>query len=273
MDILLHFFKLFLLAFIIFYFIIFFLVKYYQDRLIFFPSKNIEHTPLDFNLEYWNIDIKTKDGNKLCGWFIPERESRKVIIFCHGNAGNISHYIEKAVFFKSMGYSALLYDYRGYGESTGKSDNINICTDIDYIIEHVTQILNIKKENIIVWGWSLGGVPAAYAGSAYRLKGIVLESTFTSIKDTASRLYPALFFLTKRIIRDYNNIFHAQNQKTPVLSIHSPEDEIIPFELGKKLFEKISSEKTFLAISGSHNEGFYVSKDKIKAKFISFFEK
>jgi len=223
-------------------------------------------------LEYWNVDLNTNDGNKLSGWFIPERDSSKVIIFCHGNAGNISHYIEKAVFFKSMGYSTLLYDYRGYGNSTGKSDNKNIYTDFDIIMEYVTKNLNIKPQNIVVWGWSLGGIPAIYAGSAYNLKGIVLESTFTSIKDTASKLYPTLYFISSWIIKDYNNIYYAQNLKSPVLSIHSPDDDIIPFELGRKLFEKIKTKKSFLTISGSHNEGFYISKNIIKDKFKIFFE-
>jgi fermentation-respiration switch protein FrsA (DUF1100 family) len=181
-----------------------------------------------------------------------------VILFCHGNAGNISHRLESIEMFNRLRLSTFIFDYRGYGKSNGtpseKGSYLDAMGAWNYLIEHE----GLAPSDIILFGRSLGGAIACWLAGQNRPKALIIESTFTSVPDLAEELY---FYLPVRWLcrYRYNTLSFVQKIRCPVLVIHSEEDEIVSFSHGRKLFNAAKEPKFFLKISGSHNEGFVIS--------------
>ncbi|MFC2061017.1 alpha/beta hydrolase [Elusimicrobiota bacterium] len=229
-----------------------------QARFIYFPYSIIEATPADIGLYYEDIAFKTEDNIELNGWFVPAEKAKAVLLFCHGNAGNISHRLESIKIFNEIGLSVFIFDYRGYGKSEGKPAEAGTYIDAEAAWRYLKEVKGVKQENIIIFGRSLGGAIGAYLAKEHKPKALVVESSYTSINDIASDLYP---LIPMNIISrfGYNTSEYIGEVKCPVLVVHSSDDEIIPFRHGRQLFEDAEEPKRFLEISGSHNEGFIMS--------------
>ena len=241
----------------------------FQSRLIFFPRKEITITPEIAGLAYEDIFFSTKDGIELHGWFIPADSSRGVILFCHGNAGNISHRMETIRIFKDLDLSVFIFDYRGYGSSHGRPSEIGTYMDADAAWIYLTESRNVDPRNIVVFGRSLGGAVAANLASERSVGGIIVESSFTSINDLGSEIYP---FLPVRLLSrfKYNTLEKIKKVKCPKLLVHSRDDEMISFKHGQRLFEAAEEPKEMLEISGTHNEGFLINSEIYIYKIDSF---
>jgi fermentation-respiration switch protein FrsA (DUF1100 family) len=235
-----------------------------QDRLIFYPdmpSRMLTAEPTDIGLEYESVSITTSDHVTLHGWFVPGLEEKGVLLFFHGNAGNISHRLDSLKIFHGLGLSTLIIDYRGYGQSGGKISEQGTYQDAEAAWRYLTETREISPGNIVIFGRSLGAAVAAYIGALNNPGGLILESAFTSVPDMAAKLYP--IFPVRLLSRyDYNTEEFLGSVKCPVLIIHSPTDEIIPYKNGRKLYGAASQPKSFLEIYGSHNEGFLMSGEK-----------
>ena len=232
-----------------------------QTRAIFFPDlpgRQLEATPKDINLQYEDVTTKTSDGESIHGWFVPNEDAKLTLLLCHGNAGNISHRLESIALFNSLGLNVLIFDYRGYGRSTGKISEPGFYQDVDAMWQVLTKTKGIAAENIIVFGRSLGAAIASHLSTKVRPGGVILESAFTSVPDMGAKLYP---FLPVRLLVRYqlNNVAHVQSIHSPLLVIHSRDDEVIPFTQGEQVFAAAHEPKTFLAIRGDHNGGFLYS--------------
>jgi fermentation-respiration switch protein FrsA (DUF1100 family) len=229
-----------------------------QSRLIYFPTSEIVATPDQIGLSYKSVSFKAPDGVKLSGWFIPADSPRGVVIFCHGNAGNISHRLESIEIFHRLRLSTFIFDYRGYGTSEGTPSEEGSYLDVkgawNYLIEHE----GLGPSDIILFGRSLGGAVAAWLAGKHLPKALIVESTFTSAPDLAEELY---FYLPAKLLcrYKYNALAAIREVQCPVLIVHSQEDEIVPFRHGRKLFDAANDPRVFLEISGSHNEGFITS--------------
>jgi fermentation-respiration switch protein FrsA (DUF1100 family) len=229
-----------------------------QSRLIYFPTSEIVATPDQIGLSYKSVSFKAPDGVKLSGWFIPADSPRGAVIFCHGNAGNISHRLESIEIFHGLRLSTFIFDYRGYGASEGIPSEEGSYLDAkgawNYLIEHE----GLGPSDIILFGRSLGGAVAAWLARQYLPKALIIESTFTSAPDLAGELY---FYLPTKFLckYKYNALDAIRKVQCPVLIVHSQEDRIVPFRHGRKLFDAANDPKVFLEISGSHNEGFIAS--------------
>jgi fermentation-respiration switch protein FrsA (DUF1100 family) len=229
-----------------------------QSRLIYFPTSEIVATPDQIGLSYKSVSFKAPDGVKLSGWFIPADSPRGVVMFCHGNAGNISHRLESIEIFHGLRLSTFIFDYRGYGASEGIPSEEGSYLDAkgawNYLIEHE----GLGPSDIILFGRSLGGAVAAWLARQYLPKALIIESTFTSAPDLAGELY---FYLPTKFLckYKYNALDAIRKVQCPVLIVHSQEDRIVPFRHGRKLFDAANDPKVFLEISGSHNEGFITS--------------
>jgi len=173
-------------VFILLYFSVF------QSRLVFFPSREVITTPGAAGLEYEDVYFKSTDGQELHGWFIPADNPRGVLLFCHGNAGNISGRIESVSLFHNLGLSVFIFDYRGYGHSRGKPSEKGTYLDAEAAWDYLTALKKIDPEKIIIFGRSLGGAVAAWLANERTPGGAIIESTFTSIKDAGSEMYPYL---------------------------------------------------------------------------------
>lgn len=234
------------------------LLYIYQPKFIYYPYANIEATPQTIGLEYENVTLTTSDDLKINGWWIPHEHARATLLFLHGNAGNISHRLESIKIFHKLGLSVFIIDYRGYGKSEGKPTEKGTYIDAETAWDYLITEKNIKRDNIIIFGRSLGGAVANWLAYKHLPAAVIFESTFTSIADMGKHYYPYLptSFLTRI---KYPSINRIAAIKSPKLIIHSKNDDIVPYKYGKQLFKAANKPKIFLDIHGGHNEGYLIS--------------
>lgn len=231
------------------------LVFVFQANFVYYPHKNLDLTPAIVGLEYEDVYITTRDGTRLHGWFLPRSNARGTLLFLHGNAGNISHRTESLRLFHDLGLAVFIIDYRGYGRSEGKPGENGTYLDAEAAWKYLTGEKSVPAGKIIVFGRSLGGAVAAWLSTQYTPAALILESTFSSSVDMGKHIYP--FLPMKFITRiKYPTINRMQDIHCPVLVIHSSEDDIVPYEQGRKIFMAANEPREFLAIHGDHNQGF-----------------
>ncbi|MBL7131383.1 MAG: alpha/beta hydrolase [Candidatus Omnitrophica bacterium] len=245
--------------------------RYFEWRSIFFPAKDLSYTPDTFDLEYEDIFLTTKDGLKIYAWFISANSNmRYTLLFSHGNGGNISHRISKIVMLNKLGLNIFIYDYRGYGKSEGRPSEAGIYLDAQAAYNYLTKEKGISPDNIIAYGESLGSTVSIDLASKVKLKALILEGAFSRGKDMAGEIYPFLpscFIHTK-----FDSLSKIKNMTIPKLFIHSSNDEIVPIQLSRKLFDAAPDPKTFTTLGGGHNTSFIDSQNKYIEGISSFID-
>ena len=237
-----------------------------QDRMVFLPhmpGRELDMTPAAAGLEYEDAWIDTEDGERLHGWFIPALDARGTLLFFHGNAGNISHRLDSVRIFERLGMNVLLVDYRGYGQSSGTPGEQGTYHDAEAAWNYLVKERGVPPEQIVVFGRSLGGAVGAWLASQEGVKpaGVVIESCFSSGLDMGRRLYPMLpVRLITRI--NYPVTDYVTRIRSPLLVVHSRDDEIIPFDMGQTIFAAANEPKTFFEMGGDHNAGFWISRER-----------
>ena len=231
---------------------------FFQSQMIYYPDRKINMTPANIGLEFDEVFFVSRDGVRLCGWFIPAGQSKNMVLFCHGNAGNISDRLDTISIFNQLGLSIFIFDYRGYGKSEGKPDEKGTYADAEAAMKWIVENKNILHGDIIIFGRSLGGAIAAWLAKKCTPRALILESAFTSIPDMGSKLYP---WLPVRLMSrfSYSTIDYIRDVNSPVLIIHSPDDDLVPFSQGKRLLEAAHEPREFMEIAGDHNNGFLLS--------------
>lgn len=235
------------------------LIYAFQSHLVYFPSTNMNISPKTVGLEYESIIFESNDKTKLHAWYIPKKDVKTTLFFLHGNAGNISHRLDSIKLFNSLGMNVFIFDYRGYGKSEGSANEQNTYDDARSAWDYLLKNKNVKAEDIIIFGRSLGGAIAANLGSTLKPKGIILESTFTTAKEFTSDVYP--FVPEFSIHFKYETTKYLKDINYPILVVHGEDDNIIPFKHGQAVFKNANEPKTFIKIRGDHNYGFLQSKD------------
>ncbi|MFH2050592.1 MAG: alpha/beta hydrolase [bacterium] len=231
-----------------------------QAKMIYLPSPDINLTPTNIGLAFDDITFYAEDNTGLNGWFIPAENSIGTILFCHGNGGNISGRLETIRLFNEMGLSIFIFDYRGYGRSDGEPSEKGTYKDARAAWNYLVAEKGIVGSKIIIIGRSLGGAIAAHLAREVSPAGLIIESAFKSVKSLGGELYP--FFPIKLISRfNYNTASYIRKVKCPILVVHSPEDDIIPFHHGREIYQSAPEPKQFLEITGNHNDGFLLSGD------------
>ncbi len=237
------------------------MVYYSQASLIYypdFPSRSIVATPADRGLAFDEVNFSTADEIELHGWFVPANGAVGTLLFFHGNAGNISHRLESIQLFNAIGLNVFIFDYRGYGQSEGKPSESGTYRDADAAFEYLSKTRGINGREIILFGRSLGAPIAAYLAGQQCSAGLIVESGFSSVPSMAKRLYPFLPVEWLSRFR-YHTASFVSNLNCPLLVVHSKQDEIVPYEEGRLIFEAAQGKKSFLDILGGHNDGFLVS--------------
>ncbi len=230
-----------------------------QSSMIFFPYATLDQTPAEWGLVYEDVFLDTEDGVRLHGWYIPRHGSKQALLFFHGNAGNISHRGASVEIFHRLGLNVFIFDYRGYGKSQGKPDEKGLYKDARAAWRYLSKEREFGQEEIILFGRSLGGAVAAKLAAEIQPGGLILESTFSSAKDVANAVFPILSRLI--FLRyDFDTAAHIRRVACPVLVLHSPDDEIIPFRLGEKVFQAANEPKSFVKMRGDHNSGILMSQ-------------
>jgi len=242
-----------------------------QPRMIFLPSRALDATPADWGLNYQDEHFAADDGTALHGWFIPNPGARRVLLFLHGNAGNISHRGDSVRIFHSLGLAVFIFDYRGYGQSGGSPSEEGLYLDATAAWRHLTEVRGIAPQDIFIFGRSLGGAVAAQLASQVDAGGVILESSFSSARDAARALFPVLSRLI--VLRYRFDAARALSQtRSPVMVLHSPDDEIMPAWLGRRLYAAAPQPKRFVELRGDHNTGFLASRpgyDRALAGFLA----
>jgi fermentation-respiration switch protein FrsA (DUF1100 family) len=236
---------------------------FYQPNLLYLPdmpTRQIQATPGAIGLDFDSVTLTTSDNEQLDAWFVPADPARGTLLFCHGNAGNNSHRLDSIRQFHELGLSVLIFDYRGFGQSTGKPTEKGTYRDADAAWQYLVEQRGIHPEHIILFGRSLGASIAAELATRQTAAGVILESAFTSVPDIAAKYYP---WLPVRWMSryQYNTRKQLADIHSPVLIVHSRDDEIIPYTNGEHLFEAANEPKLFLELRGGHNDGFMVSGD------------
>ncbi len=236
------------------------IVYLFQDRLLYFPSSEMIGTPALAGLEFEEVYFQAGDGTALHGWYVPAPEARATLLFCHGNGGNISHRLESILIFHRLGLNVFIFDYRGYGLSSGRPSEQGTEQDALAAWHWLTGEKQVKSEKLLIFGRSLGGAIAAGLACGRAAAGLVLESSFTSYCDIGRHHYP---WLPVRLIARYRyaTIEKMSGLGMPVLVVHSPDDDLVPFRHGRALYDACIGQKYFLEISGGHNDGFLLSGD------------
>jgi len=238
-------------------FVVFWLYLYFnQGRMVFMPIKELVLTPDVMDIPYRDIYIPITDNEKIHAWYFPDGESKKAVLFCHGNAGNISHRMETVEFLKGYRVNVLLFDYRGYGLSDGSPTETGVYLDTRAAFDWLVNDRGYKPEDIVVFGRSLGGAAAVDLAANTVCGGLVVESSFTSAYEIGKAMFP--YFPVRYLLRfRFDSVNKIKEVSCPVIIMHSPDDEMIPFEMGRKIFEAAREPKSFVELRGGHNSSEY----------------
>ncbi len=234
-----------------------------QSRLVFYPYPDITHTPASVDLAYEEVWLQLNDTERVHAWYIPGPENRERghVLFCHGNAGNISHRLQTIQILHELGFATLIFDYRGYGRSSGNPGETATYEDAMAAWEWLTGSRGVSPERIVIFGRSLGGAVAAWLAQQVDPAGLIVESSFTSVPDMGRDLYP--FLPVKLLSRiHYDTRSYIAKAKCPVAVIHSRDDELINFRHGQALFAAAAEPKRMIEIVGRHNETMEVTGDR-----------
>lgn len=248
---------------------IFLLVKHLERTAVFFPGKVISTTPAHAGLSYEDLYIKTSDGIKINAWLVKAGNA-PTIIFAHGNAGTMSERVMKVKFFHDLGLNVLIFDYRGYGKSQGHPTEEGVYQDAQAVYDYLQTRTDIDRSRIIAYGASLGGVVAIDLASKRKLAGLVVESSITSAHDMARRLYPSLPSWMMSV--KFDSLSKVGKITVPKLFLYSRQDEVVPFSMGHKLYEVAANPKSFIEISGGHNDGVFITDPSVREEFRKFLE-
>jgi hypothetical protein len=248
----------------------------FEERLIYFPEKypggmwDVQKLPAAEGKivpkieEYW---LSAEDGVKLHGWFCtPGRikdgsftpiKADMVLLFFHGNAGNITYRYDMIRVLMTLPVKVFIIDYRGYGKSEGRPSENGLYLDARAAWDYLIHKLGISPEHVVIFGKSLGGAVAVDLATRVRSAGLIVQSSFTSVPDMARSILPIFppFLLRTKM----DSISKIPMVNCPKLFIHSPADEIVPYRLGRRLFEAASEPKQFFEVQGApHNETYLV---------------
>ena len=259
-----------LLTVVLSYLVVCLLLYLLQDRLIFFPGEAPTATPRSIGLEFEEVHLGTEDGLELHGWWIPARDGgRGAVLVAHGNAGNIGHRLGLARAFHGMGLAVLLFDYRGYGNSEGAPSEEGLYLDAEAAHDHLLHERQLAKEEIVVYGESLGGGVAVELALRRGCAGLITESAFTSLPDVAAGHYKGLPVRWLARYR-FDNASKLPRIGRPYLALHSPDDEIVPFEHAERLFAAAREPKRLARTEGGHNDGGFLARSASVERVRSF---
>ena len=239
-----------------------------ERRLIFFPARALAAAPADFGLAAEELAIRTPDGVTLHGWWI-EGPGERVLIWYHGNAGNIGHRLHNARWFVDrLGVSVVLVDYRGYGRSGGTPDEAGVYADGLAVYDAVAARA-VRPERIVLFGRSLGGAVALEVALHRPAGAVVLESVFRSMRALAREHYR---FVPGSLVRTrMDNVSKIGRVEAPVLVLHGDRDSVVPLAHGRELFARAGGRARLHVIAGAgHNDTYLVGGEAYAGAWRAF---
>jgi uncharacterized protein len=226
-----------------------------ETSLIFAPTR---YPVGDWNpqgLQFEDVHFQSSDGTKLHGWYVPQENPRAIILYCHGNAGNLTDWTDVVrILHDRVGATVMIFDYRGFGKSEGKSSEGGVLADARAARAWLAKRANCSETDIVLMGRSLGGAVAIDLAANDNARGLVLESTFTSMPEVGKTLFP---LLPMRILvrSQFKSIAKIGSYHGPLLQSHGTADRLISYAMGTQLFDRANEPKRFVPIpGGDHND-------------------
>jgi uncharacterized protein len=245
----------------------------FEHGMIYYPARVLDAKPGQLGRPFEEVFIPVENGEQVHAWYFPAHSGQAqasvpVVLVCHGNAGNISHRLDLARMLLEAGGSVLLFDYRGYGLSTGRPGEEGTYRDAQAAWRWLSQ-KGFAGANIVAYGESLGGGVAAELAVREPLGGLILQSTFTSIPDLGAELFP---WLPVRLVGSvkYDTLHKLPRLKIPILILHSRQDKLIGFRHAERNFAAANPPKYICEIDGDHNDALYASRPKFLAAIRDF---
>jgi fermentation-respiration switch protein FrsA (DUF1100 family) len=231
----------------------------FLDRLfVFYPEPWLDRDwARASGLPLQEVWFDAEDGARLFGWYVEGAERRAVLLWCHGNAGNIIHRLDNLARLHRLGLSVFLFDYRGYGRSEGSPSEDGLYQDALGAYAYLVQRRRTPPEQIVIFGRSLGAAVAGDLAVRRPAAGLILESAFPSVGAVAKAHYfglPVHWLLGS----DFNLVDRLKRLSLPKLIVHGDQDEIIPLELGKQVFDLAKEPKSFYVVPGADHNSLYV---------------
>lgn len=223
------------------------------EALLFFPTKfpTGDWEPKD--LRFKDVFFNSQDGTKLHGWYCPSDKPRAVVLIAHGNAGHVASRAGWLRYLQSKAkLSVFMFDYRGYGRSQGTPTVAGAIQDATAARAKLCELASVQNSEMLLMGESLGGALVVQLAADSAPRGLILQSTFSSLRDVADFHYPQLSWLVPR--NQLDSATQIANYHGPLLQNHGNMDRTIPFSSGEKLFQAANEPKQFVAVDhASHN--------------------
>ncbi len=241
-----------------------------EEKNLYIPNSIITLTPQNIGIKYEDLYFKTKDGQSLNGWFIPAKDARITILYFSGREGNLSDILPQVIFFNAMGVNVFDFDYRGFGNSSGKPNEKGLYEDGRAAYDYLMTRKDINKDKIIVYGKSLGGPVAADLCLNRKLAALILEGAFPSLRTYVGDM--GGFLPTEWLVSEkFDTLTKVKNIHIPKLIVHGMDDDVIPFPEGRLIFNKAALPKEFLPYDGGHDDEVFVTSDDYKNRLNKFF--
>ena len=232
-----------------------------QRALIYQPGERaLSAAPAEFGLGERQVTYGSTDGVTITAWVVPgspARDTGQWLLICHGNYGNVSFGLRPEFYavLRDLGVSLLAFDYRGFGESTGSPNEQGLYDDAAASYAYLTTKLGISPSQVVLFGHSLGTGVAIELATHAPAAGVIVEGAYTSIVERAQQLYPWLPVSLVAAER-FPSIDRIAGIRIPKLFLHSPDDQIIPFALGQKVYDAATPPKRFVSVQGGHDNAF-----------------
>lgn len=240
------------------------MLYFMQHRIVFYPTGEIFATPLNFGIPFEDVYLETADGVKLNAWFIPADNAEYTVLFCHGNGGCLAHRVETIELYHKLGINFFIFDYRGYGLSGGRPSENGLYLDSEAAWQFMVNEKHIPPDKIVLIGRSLGGAVASRLAARQHPRRLICESAFVSIQETGRDRYPC--FPVKLLSRfNFPTGEFLKKVECPVMIIHSRDDQVVKFSHGQKLSAIDGAPKTFLELTGAHDECYFDCREQYAA--------
>jgi len=255
------------------------------NGLFYYPDARTYSTPAERGLAFEPVDFHSADGTQLTGWFIPAvGEPKGTIVHCHGNAQNMTSHWAFTEFLPRNRFNVFVFDYRGYGRSAGKPTRSGTVADAKAAVDYVIRRADVDAARVALFGQSLGGaIATVVAAEDARVKGLVLESAFSSYRAEAAhalRLNPITWLfawpLSRTLISSgYDPEDHiASIAPRPVFLVHGTADRIVPSWMSEELHEAAGEPRELWIVDGArHTAAGMLHKDEYERRISEFFEK